>query len=670
MNKNSSLLLVVFWLIYSPAAIGQIVAPFIEFTSGHREVDVLASWMEMPPGMSDGDFGDKIYTQDEYWNDDISLNFGLAESRAEQNSDIGNFSISGDAETYARVSETVYGGNAGALSSISASFTLPIDIEFLLTASFEFEGASTTGWSRGQVLMSGINEQGIFQHEVDSEDPDTWNSDFSGTITAGNPVFVIFLVHAQRGKDIDLGNFETGESTAKMQFSLDFGDRDHDGLLNKWEIEDEIDLGGGAVIDLSPWDPDPDVKDLFVEVDILHDSGMNLETQVFPHVIESFSKAPAEAVDNYDNSPGVNLHVLVDEVISSRPEAILTLVQPAPPNGPWVLPPAFHTFKNGDMETSGHMGTQAIRSGGHWKSGLEDIWKKIFRYALWVDKIQKPVANPPGCVGPDFRFYGGWAGGTPGNDFAVAAGHIRSQIEDNEHDIPADVKFAFAGAFMHELGHTLGLRHGGGSFDVPNLKTNYLSVMNYAYGNVFPKKIDDDTNGRIAFLLDYSRNALETLDENSLIEDLGLAGPVNCNQPQRPEGSKCRILFSPKLGIVSQKPELAVANASSSEIDWNGDETISSELIAPVDLNRFSKTDYCTQQEIKLNFEVLTSHSDWDQLKFAPPKDSSSESSTAIFGLQAADEMDHFMYEAIMDAEWVDQDPFVSPLIFKDSFEQ
>ena len=36
-----------------------------------------------------------------------------------------------------------------------------------------------------------------------------------------------------------------------------------------------------------------------------------------------------------------------------------------------------------------------------------------------------------------------------------------------------------AAAFMHELGHTLGLLHGGG--DDINFKPNYVSVMNYLW---------------------------------------------------------------------------------------------------------------------------------------------------------------------------------------------
>jgi hypothetical protein len=64
---------------------------------------------------------------------------------------------------------------------------------------------------------------------------------------------------------------------------------------------------------------------------------------------------------------------------------------------------------------------------------------------------------------------------------------------------------------MHELGHTLGLHHGGDEAD--NHKPNYLSVMNYRYQtSVFGRPID------------YSPGLLPTLDEEALLEALGL-GP-------------------------------------------------------------------------------------------------------------------------------------------------
>jgi hypothetical protein len=72
-----------------------------------------------------------------------------------------------------------------------------------------------------------------------------------------------------------------------------------------------------------------------------------------------------------------------------------------------------------------------------------------------------------------------------------------------------------AGIFMHELGHTLGLAHGGtyyssGSYDPtfgPNCKPNYQSVMNYLF------TVDLLGPGQT---LDYSEQSLNPLDESSL----------------------------------------------------------------------------------------------------------------------------------------------------------
>ena len=49
---------------------------------------------------------------------------------------------------------------------------------------------------------------------------------------------------------------------------------------------------------------------------------------------------------------------------------------------------------------------------------------------------------------------------------------------------------------MHELGHTLGLGHGGNA--VPNCKPNYLSLMNYVFqlGGL----IDAEGNATCGFL--------------------------------------------------------------------------------------------------------------------------------------------------------------------------
>lgn len=74
-----------------------------------------------------------------------------------------------------------------------------------------------------------------------------------------------------------------------------------------------------------------------------------------------------------------------------------------------------------------------------------------------------------------------------------------------------------SGAFMHELGHNLGLGHGGNSGT--NNKPNYPSIMNY--NNTYT--VDIDYDGLIDGPLDYSHGFLPPLNENALNENLGVA---------------------------------------------------------------------------------------------------------------------------------------------------
>jgi hypothetical protein len=78
-----------------------------------------------------------------------------------------------------------------------------------------------------------------------------------------------------------------------------------------------------------------------------------------------------------------------------------------------------------------------------------------------------------------------------------------------------------AATLMHELGHTLGMHHGG--LDDVNNKPNYVSIMNYSFaftGLVVSKNGKD----RIPAQLDYSRwgtGTLGVLDEAFLNEKVG-----------------------------------------------------------------------------------------------------------------------------------------------------
>lgn len=77
-----------------------------------------------------------------------------------------------------------------------------------------------------------------------------------------------------------------------------------------------------------------------------------------------------------------------------------------------------------------------------------------------------------------------------------------------------------ANTIMHELGHNLGLRHGG-NVDV-NYKPNYNSVMNYRYQ--FPG-VDSGCDVGANGVLDFSRGTRIALVESALNEAHGVCGP-------------------------------------------------------------------------------------------------------------------------------------------------
>jgi hypothetical protein len=93
--------------------------------------------------------------------------------------------------------------------------------------------------------------------------------------------------------------------------------------------------------------------------------------------------------------------------------------------------------------------------------------------------------------------------GTPGWGIDPSTGHTVGSVNQQE------------GTLMHELGHNLNFDHEG--VDAINCKPNYLSVMSYSRS---------DSSLISNRSLDYSRKALNTLDENNLNENTGIAASV------------------------------------------------------------------------------------------------------------------------------------------------
>lgn len=171
---------------------------------------------------------------------------------------------------------------------------------------------------------------------------------------------------------------------------------------------------------------------------------------------------------------------------------------------------------------------------------------QIFHYLLLADT--QSTENKPGSSG---------IAELPGNDMIVTLGHWGfSDSSEQQSNYYANIQ---AATIMHELGHNLGLKHGG--HDDVNHKPNYLSVMNYLYAMVGLPDTESSPGDRYLrsqvyrgrnnchysglqnspyssdFIIDYSAGERLQINESSIHELTGQIGTntfvdFNCNGVQ------------------------------------------------------------------------------------------------------------------------------------------
>ncbi|MCA9212474.1 MAG: hypothetical protein KDB27_05385 [Planctomycetales bacterium] len=369
-----------------------------------------------------------------------------------------------------------------------------------------------------------------------------------------------------------------GEFDVRVPFelSLDYEfstqpDRDGDGLLDKWEEEQGIDVDGDGVPDVPLPNADPNHKDIYVEVDALmgHAPAASnfCATQggcsftptntVLDRVIQAFADVPPELVYNPDGLGGIRLHIdlntdspIPTQIVSSEGQAVDLSFIPEENQAAWSV---FNEVKRQ------YAGTTDERNSG--KSQLiYEAREKAYRYALFADKL-----GTQGIAGMADQ---------PGRNLMVTLGDWNSNGGTPEQQ---------ATIFMHELGHTLGLGHGGG--DDINYKPNYLSVMSYSHvhGNTLSSELFLDYSRYTSELSNYAF-ANQSLDELNLNESNGAGFPQGV-------GFSFPYDADTYLTIAGTQP-----------IDWNQDSSINNNVTADINQHRPG--------------EFLKSYSDWSNLQF------------------------------------------------------
>jgi len=327
-------------------------------------------------------------------------------------------------------------------------------------------------------------------------------------------------------------------------------DSDGDGLPDLWELRGYT--VNGVFVNLPALGANPWHKDLFVWMDYMvtpaASGSVNLgpSQAVIDNIKAVFANAP---VTNPDGKTGINIHPILKNPVTYM--ASLGL-----PNDDTSVWKDFDTLKN---------------------ASFTPAYAQSFRYMIWANDYQESGSS-------------GLARNIPATDFLVSLGTFTPT---------GGTDWEKLGTFIHELGHCLGLHHGGA--DDTNYKANYLSIMSYTYqftGLYRNGHYGDAGNDPLNF--DYQRVSTPVLDENHLNEALALSGAGDVST----YGVKFWYYSSSSSSCKSY-----LATPANANVDWNRNGSIQTDVAFDIHCD----PDLTTPTEEKI---TLTAQNNWQNINY------------------------------------------------------
>jgi hypothetical protein len=314
---------------------------------------------------------------------------------------------------------------------------------------------------RGELVLSLDPRTGVLTNEDGSPFPGF------GDLQGRNPSFGFFSTgsgHPNLGQVFFRINMTPGSANA---------DTDGDGLLDTWEIwginnnnRTPTSIDFSSTPDLRLPDANVDHKDLYVEVDAMRDiaptGSLYPDPNALNDVVAAFRAAPNSLVQNPDGRDGVELHIQRDETDIPFQATWNTF-------DVYGWPTDFDRIKSNTNPTvAGGFGTVMERSNIANFANIRAAKALAYRYCIFANRWG-PMTPGTGSSGH---------AELPGNDFYVTLGGF-TPFGGTRQDQ--------AGTFMHELGHTLGLHHGGEvSARTGTLTPGTATITGLNTANLFP----------------------------------------------------------------------------------------------------------------------------------------------------------------------------------------